>query len=79
MRSALLWKRRACVSRIFGAREDQAPIFDLDPQGIAFAETGTHEPPAAEADHRDARSRIEVRGHRGFPAHRNSGIQETVA
>lgn len=60
---ALLSKRDGRRVRLSRSREDQASLFDLDPQGIAFAKAGSDEPPAAEADHRDARPRIEVRGH----------------
>jgi hypothetical protein len=52
--------RRMLVGRICRPREDQVSCLDLDLYGIAFAETGSQEPPAAETDHRDARPLIEV-------------------
>jgi hypothetical protein len=68
----LLSKRDTRGNRITWPREDQAPFLDFDPQGIAFAETGSREPLTAEADHRDGHSRIEIRGHHGFPVHQKS-------
>jgi len=58
--SALLRKEGAGRKRISGPGEDEAPVLDLDPQGIAFLEAGAHEPPTAESDHRDAHSRVEI-------------------
>jgi hypothetical protein len=58
MELALLWKEDAYRKRISGPREDEASFLDLDPQGIAFMESGSHEPLAAEADHGDAHPRV---------------------